>query len=193
MAQAARLLDLDGTLVMTQPVYASCLAANGDLTTTAALRSLEAGESVVSIARRIGLGKTAFARAVAAAGVPLVEGWRETLDVLEDRGHPLGVVTSLPGWLAVPLLESCGVFERLAVVVHAGVCRVPKPSPLPIRAAFSLLGREPTRDDLYVGDSAADEGAAAGAGIQFAWASWGYGQPEGKGLTLARPEDLLAL
>ncbi len=193
MAPSARLLDLDGTLVLTQPTYARCLAADGGITNVDALRALRSGESVVAVARRVGLGKAAFARRVVAAGIEVVEGWDETLDVLQDRGHQLGIVTSLPGWLAIPILASTGLSTRFDVVVHAGVCRVPKPSPRPILTAFAVLSREPTPEDLYVGDTSGDLGAATRAGIRFAWAVWGYGQPVGEAPTLVRPQDLLNL
>ena len=101
------------------------------------------------------------------------------------------IIQSLPGDIAVPLLEGIGVAPLFGAVVHAGVCRARKPSPKPLLVAYERLGVEPAAEDMYVGDRPDDSGAASAAGIRFGWASWGYGPDADYEIKLQRPEDLL--
>ena len=191
MAAPARLLDLDGTLVLTRPLYARCLAGANDERICEFADALAMGGNIVRLMAGAGVGRGAFKRRLAALDVQLAPGWAEVLPALQDRGHPLGIVTSIPGWLAAPILAAAGIADLMDVVVHAGVCRVPKPSAKPIMAAYDLLGLAPATEDVYVGDHAVDAMAAAAAGIRFAWASWGYGEEPPGARRLAAPADIL--
>jgi phosphoglycolate phosphatase-like HAD superfamily hydrolase len=191
VAAPVRLLDLDGTLVLTRPIYARCIAGEDETRVREVARALESGTSVVVLARAAGVTKSQFTRRLEADPVPLVDGWKSVLPALRARGHSVGVVTSIPGWLATPLLAAAGIDGLLDVIVHAGVCRIAKPSPRPIQVAYSLLEQTPDAGDLYVGDSLVDAGAASAAGVGFAWASWGYGSGPDGAWRLNTPMDLL--
>jgi phosphoglycolate phosphatase-like HAD superfamily hydrolase len=45
---------------------------------------------------------------------------------------PLGIVTSLPGRIFEPLLESLDLTKHFKTVIHPGNCRQLKPNPAPI-------------------------------------------------------------
>jgi phosphoglycolate phosphatase len=92
-----------------------------------------------------------------------------------SRVTQLGIVTSLPAWMAGPMLESAGLNELFGAVQCAQWGVPPKPNPTGIRRVTEALA-VPASETCYLGDSAVDERAALAAGTDFAWASWGYGQ-----------------
>jgi phosphoglycolate phosphatase-like HAD superfamily hydrolase len=191
VAAPVRLLDLDGTLVLTHAAYARCLSGGSQAKADSLVAALRNGASVVTLAKRAGVSRATLVNSLHAGSVTLVDNWATTLGELRTRGHPVGVVTSLPGWLSRPLLEATGIADVLDVLVDASVTRVAKPNPTPLLIAFDRLARTPSRDDLYVGDTAADAAAASAAGIGFIWAPWGYGAMPADAPRLGSPSDLL--
>lgn len=185
MAGPARLLDLDGTLVLSYPLYAAALATAGSAVEASVLEALREGQNVVALMRASGVTPAAMGRALDGTEVIAVAGWDVTLAELRRRHHPLGIVTSLPGWLAHALLSRAALEPTVDVVI----ANARKPSPAGIFKALAVLGTTPSEADVYVGDTGIDGEAARRAGISFAWASWGYGPPQEP--ALERPEDLL--
>ena len=57
------------------------------------------------------------------------------------------------------------------------------------------MGRNPERNVWFVGDGIVDAEAAKSAGVQFAWASYGYESvaPQGVVKEIGRFEDILVL
>ena len=102
------------------------------------------------------------------------DGAFDTLEELAERDASIGVVTNLPGWLVGPMLEATEIDEYFEVVVTPGRGVRSKPSPHGLLKALREMGEEPGRDVWFVGDSAADSQASARAGVNFAWASYGY-------------------
>jgi hypothetical protein len=49
--------------------------------------------------------------------------------------------------------------------------------PDPMLAVLNAIGLDPSVDQGYVGDTRTDLDAARAAGLSFAWASYGYGEP----------------
>ncbi len=84
------------------------------------------------------------------------------------------MVTNLPGWLANPLIDSAGLNDFFCVIVTRSNRVPPKPSPGGINKALEELGAKAKPDTWYVGDAITDGGAAAAAGVPFAWAAYGY-------------------
>lgn len=189
MAKAALIVDLDGTLWDSFPLYSSVLKEHWGLPKASTLEQLAGGQSVLRIAQNAGITRNRLVAAIATAGpVQLFEGVRDTLKLLHERGRPMAVVTSLSGRLAVPMLSGSMLHEFFEVVVHAGNCRRRKPSAGPILAAIERLGLEPHSGSVYVGDRHEDAVAAQAAGVGFAWASYGYGVgcPAGTDVVLER-------
>jgi phosphoglycolate phosphatase-like HAD superfamily hydrolase len=185
MVGPARLLDLDGTLVLSYPLYAKAIATAGSAAEASVLAALHDGQNVVALMRASGVTPAAMRWALDRTEVPSVAGWDVTLAELRRRRHPLGIVTSLPVWLAQALLLRAALEPAVDVVI----ANARKPSPAGIIKALAVLGTTPSEADLYVGDTPIDGEAARRAGISFAWASWGYGPPQEP--ALERPEDLL--
>ncbi|SRR5258706_10201882 len=195
MAGTALVFDLDGTAWDSYPAYAAALSDGGATSVSERLAELKAGASVVSLARRHG-GETRFIRRLIEStdGPRPYPGTIETLDVLRAQKRPLGVVTSLPGRLAAPLLRMTGLAKYFDVVIDRTNCRVAKPSPQPLRLALQGLGCEQDTA-YYVGDSEVDGACAEAASVPFAWASYGYGTttPRGSSVVLTAFVDVLKL
>src|SRR5216683_4175252 len=193
MAPRAVLVDLDGTVWNSYPWYATLLAATGNISESAALKHLQAGESIVSLLRKCGVSTSTLERRC--ADLALFPGVAETLGRLVSRGMPIGAVTSLPGRLVSPMLTGVALHGTFTTVIHAGNCRFRKPHPGPVLAALRDLGIVPSAEVLYVGDLEGDAQAAATAGVVFAWAAYGYGgaRPASSAHVLRRFSDILAL
>ena len=91
----------------------------------------------------------------------LIDGVREAVADLEERGLSLAVVANWDVSLADRLVE---LGLRFPVVVAAAG----KPDPAGLLLALERLGVAPERA-LHVGDDASDQEAANAAGMMFAW------------------------
>ena len=196
MVANALIFDLDGTVWDSADWFASALA-NGDPTVFASLRAnLRDGANIVALLKSTGITRGRLIRdaQLRSGPPPVFEGMREALQQLSARGTPLAVVTSLPGTLAMPMLEACELTTILPVVVHASNCRIRKPRPEPILKALEMLECPASRSVFYVGDRAIDALAAERAGISSAWMRHGYEQPSANsGVMTIAPAELVEL
>jgi phosphoglycolate phosphatase-like HAD superfamily hydrolase len=135
--------------------------------------------NVVSEISRSGVSRAKLLQlTLASAGPPPVyEGVGDVIGELSQRGMPLAIATNLPGTLAMPMLEMTDLGSRFSSVIHAGICRTPKPHPRSILLTLNGLGILPSANVYYVGDRLSDAEAAASAGISMAWVKHGYEQP----------------
>lgn len=185
----AVLLDLDGTLLDTAP----------DM--TGALNRLRAEEGLAPMAfealrpsvshgslRLVRVGfpdhdeaghASLQQRFLAIYGDNLLEGtclfphMSATLDELQSRGIPVGIVTNKPGWLTQPLLERLGILDRFACVVSGDTLPTRKPHPAPLLHAARLAGAQAAAC-VFVGDAERDIQAARAAGMTSLIARYGY-------------------
>lgn len=177
MALRTLIVDLDGTLWDSATWLAGLVEPNAEdqELIAARLRDPSSGLSAAGLLNDAGLTKHRFARLCGsdAQEIPLYESADAVLQSASEAVH-LGVVTSLPAWIARPMLERVGLLDLFDVVQCAEWGVPSKPSPAGLKRALAVLDEEP-RHALYVGDSGVDQVAAAAAGMSFAWASWGYG------------------
>ncbi|MEX0383233.1 phosphoglycolate phosphatase [Spiribacter sp. 1M153] len=103
----------------------------------------------------------------------LYPGVRDGLDRLRALGRPMAVVTNKPAAFTGPLLEALGIAGYFGATVSGDTLGVKKPDPAPLIHAADQLGVA-VGDCLYVGDSAADQGAAAAAGMPLVRVPYGY-------------------
>jgi phosphoglycolate phosphatase len=101
------------------------------------------------------------------AGIP------ELLDRIEALRLGWGVVTNKRRRFTEPLTVQLGLSPRSPCIVSGDTTAAPKPSPLPLLHACTLLGCAPERT-LYVGDDRRDIVAGKAAGCQTVAVSWGY-------------------
>ena len=174
---AALLLDLDGTLVDSEPIhraaYEAYFAGRGwevaDLSLFTGRRAEDvfvsepgpwSGEDPDAL-------KAAISKLVPADADPdPVRGARAVIEAASGRGVPVAIVTSAgPAWAERCLDVVLGVRQHVGVVVTAHDVVGGKPDPAGFRHACDLLGVA-AGDCLAVEDSPAGVTAARGAGVE---------------------------
>lgn len=96
----------------------------------------------------------------------------ETLALLEERGHPLAVVTSKSDVLARRGLRQAGIDRHFDVIVSCDSTSRHKPHPEPVLLALDRL-QCPAERAFFVGDSVHDIEAGNAAGVRTVAALWG--------------------
>jgi phosphoglycolate phosphatase len=174
MAAQGIIFDLDGTVWDSRALYSAALCGSGCISQQEALESLQAGENVVGLARKLRISDEQFKTLCweTLGKLTLYAQVRETLEELQKRKTRLAVATNLPGWLIESVLQKIDLSGYFPVRIYAAA----KPRPGGIRAAVQNLALNPGAPIFYVGDSASDALAASRAAIPFAWASYGYCQ-----------------
>lgn len=177
MASRVVLLDLDGTVWDSFPWYSRTLERAGLAQAAETECALRQGRSLIRFGRDLGVSRSHLIRTIedSREPIPLYPGVEASVAQLSDRGTKLGVVTSLSGAIAVPMLRRAGIHGFFRTIVHPGNCRSYKPSARPLLAALEELGEAASAQVLYVGDREDDAAAARNAEIRFGWASFGYG------------------
>lgn len=100
------------------------------------------------------------------------EGVIETLVLLYQRGHPMGVVTSKGNAMMDRGLQYIDAHEYIEVAIGYDSCHIHKPDPFPVRLALEKLGYGP-EEAVFVGDSPHDIVAGNAAGVKTIAALWG--------------------
>ncbi|MEO8192864.1 MAG: HAD-IA family hydrolase [Gemmatimonadales bacterium] len=99
-------------------------------------------------------------------------GVAETLEELNRRGHPMGVVTSKSNEMMDRGLEWSGLDHFMKTRIGMDSCTVHKPDPMPVRIALHELGYSP-EEAVFVGDSPHDIASGNAAGVVSVAALWG--------------------
>ena len=197
MAAQTLLLDLDGTLWDSRPWYADVLAQLSQETPEKLEHCLSTGTSIVKLARECGVSNARFVSKckTCITSLQFYDSALPTLEELRGLGTTMGVVTNLPGWLAKPLVKATGIEDYFDVIVTPRWGVPPKPSPRGTSRALQAMGRDNCEQIWFVGDGAVDAMAANEAGLNFAWASYGYetSEPSQINVVLERFEDVLDL
>lgn len=101
-------------------------------------------------------------------------GVRETLTQIRDSGVKMGVVTSKDAPRTKAVLAQLDI--RFATIQSPNDQFRGKPAPDHVLIAMAEAGEDPA-DTLFVGDMETDWQAACRAGVDYAHAGWGYGEP----------------
>ena len=96
----------------------------------------------------------------------------ETLQELERRGNPMGVVTSKSNEMMDRGLAYVGAIDFMKTRIGMDSCTVHKPEPEPVLVALRELGYQP-HEALFVGDSPHDIASGNAAGVTSVAALWG--------------------
>ena len=96
----------------------------------------------------------------------------ETLDILEERGHPMGIVTSKSNEMMDRGLEWVGIMKHMRTRIGMDNAKKHKPEPEPVLAALEELGYSPD-EAMFVGDSPHDIASGNAAGVTTVAALWG--------------------
>jgi pyrophosphatase PpaX len=104
--------------------------------------------------------------------VRVYEGVPDMLARLAAKGHPLAIVTSKTGELALKGLRHTGIDRYFDVVIGMDSCKRHKPDPEPVLIALDRLGAGP-EGAWFVGDSVHDMESGNAAGVATVGALWG--------------------
>ena len=186
---AAALLDLDGTLLDTAPALARSLntlrteqqrpplpfatirplvSHGARAMLRMAFPDIDADRFEPLLARFLELYHSQLA-----VDTQLFPGFDEVLSRLDAQHIPWGVVTNKPRWLAEPLLQQLGLYQRAGCVLSGDSLPVQKPDPLPLLTAARQINVLPA-NCLYLGDALRDAEAARAAGMVGLGARYGY-------------------
>ena len=180
------LFDLDGTLIdsieLIQRSKDHAFASRGRVAPTDAEWLAGIGTPLTAMFARYTADETdvaEFIREYRAYQLPnhdrLVRGYDgaiETLTVLRDRGHSIGIVTSKSVELSERGLRHVGLAHLIDTIVGCDSCANHKPHPEPVLVALDRLGGAPAAA-LLVGDSVHDMRAGNAAGVTTVAALWG--------------------
>ena len=100
------------------------------------------------------------------------EGVIDTLALLFQRGHPMGVVTSKGNTMMDRGLKFIGADDYIEVAIGYDSVHIHKPDPYPVRATLEKLGYQPA-EAVFVGDSPHDINSGNAAGVATIAALWG--------------------
>lgn len=103
----------------------------------------------------------------------LFPGMDETLDFIESKQLPWGIVTNKPAQFTDPLIAHLRLNQRAKCVISGDTLPNHKPHPEPILHACRLVQQSPEHC-LYIGDSAIDVQASKAAGSPSLVALYGY-------------------
>jgi pyrophosphatase PpaX len=96
----------------------------------------------------------------------------DTLALLYQRGHPLGVVTSKGNMMMERGLKFIGADDYIEVAIGYDSVHIHKPDPFPVRAALEKLEYQAS-EAVFVGDSPHDIHSGNDAGVITIAALWG--------------------
>lgn len=185
---AVMLIDLDGVLVDSEPLFRITLAAVataslGYRVTVADLPQDAATTPRVQVLTALGVedADEACARwwdaalaAASSSGIPMIPGVVDGLAACRAAGIATGLVTLQArkrlAWLLPP---------HVLALLDSTVCRedaAPKPSPDGLLLSLAQLNADPD-EALFVGDTCEDIAAALAAGITPIGVGWGYADP----------------
>ena len=122
MAARVVLLDLDGTVWDSYPWYSRVLERTGLTQAGEIETALWKGRSLIRLGKDLGVPRSRLIRMIKGTSdaIPLYPGVVASLARLSDRGTKLGIVTSLSGAIAVPMLARAGIDGLFQTIVHPG-------------------------------------------------------------------------
>ncbi len=179
MAADALIFDLDGTIWDSAVWFAAALCDGNQTNKDYLQAEFMQGANIVSLINKSNLTRKMFLRRAFEINgpPPLFEGMEQVLRDIKQRGTPLAIATSLPGTLALPMLKFVELDDTFLKIVHAGICRSPKPNPTSINVALRSIGVQASSNVFYIGDRLMDEAAALNAGITPVLIKHGYEAP----------------
>jgi len=125
--------------------------------------------------------------------VALYEGIKESLYALKSKEVLLSVATNAPTKFACRMLEHCGVFDTFDFIVGADKVAKPKPDKEMLELILKGYGYQKEHRALMIGDNSKDMQAASQAGIEAAFATWGFSPVSQHHKTLTSPFEILEL
>jgi len=123
--------------------------------------------------------------------VRLYDGVRESLDALKKKQVKLSVATNAPTPFARRMLEKCGVLGLFDFIIGADRVSNPKPDKEMLEHILNGYGYQKGHKALMIGDNSKDMQAAMNAGIDNAFAIWGFTPTSDHHRVLSRPQEVV--
>lgn len=101
-------------------------------------------------------------------------GVRETLRLLSDAGHRMGICTNKPDGPARAIIEALDLGGHFGAIVGGDIGASRKPDPRHVQAVLAALDATP-ENAVLIGDGTNDLLAGAAAGVPVILARYGYG------------------
>jgi phosphoglycolate phosphatase len=122
----------------------------------------------------------------------LYNGIKEVLVSLKEKGIKLSVATNAPTKFAKLMLNSLGVKNMFDVIVGADEVSMPKPSAEMLYKILEFYNFDKLKDKAWmIGDNSKDMLSAKNAGIQSAFATWGFSSQSDYKKIIFHPNDIL--
>ena len=125
--------------------------------------------------------------------VYLYEGIEESLKALLSKQVRLSVATNAPTKFARRMLEQCGVIEHFDFIVGADKVKKAKPDKEMLENILNGYGYRREHKALMIGDNMKDMKAASHAGIDSAFATWGFSPVSPHPIALSSPREIIDL
>ena len=138
-------------------------------------RSLQGAEVDFDEALRINID---YYQSHSTVRTTLYDGVRDGIPKLVDAGHRLAVLTNKPGDPSRAILEHFGIAGYFDAIIGGGDLAVLKPDPAGVRTCLEIAGMD-SADAWMIGDHCTDLSVAQNAGIQSAFARYGFGDARG--------------
>ncbi|MDF1880650.1 HAD family hydrolase [Sulfurimonas sp. MAG313] len=123
--------------------------------------------------------------------VYLYEGIKETIHALRSQKVRISVATNAPTKFARRMLEECGIFEYFDFVIGADRVAKAKPDREMLVYILKNYGYKRGHKALMIGDNIKDMQAAHNAGIDSAFATWGFSPQSRHHQVFSSPQDVL--
>lgn len=125
--------------------------------------------------------------------VHLYDGIEESLHALKAKQVKLSVATNAPTPFACRMLEKCGVLEHFDFIVGADRVTNPKPDKEMLEYILNSYGYTAGCRALMIGDNTKDMKAAENAGIDNAFATWGFTPTSEHHRIVSSPQEVVDL
>lgn len=123
--------------------------------------------------------------------VRLYEGIEESINALLSKEVRLSVATNAPTKFAHRMLEACGVSESFDFIIGADKVSKPKPDKEMLECILNGYGYKREHKALMVGDNSKDMQAASNAGIEAAFATWGFSPVGEHQRVVNKPQEII--
>ncbi|HIC44662.1 MAG TPA: HAD family hydrolase [Sulfurimonas sp.] len=123
--------------------------------------------------------------------VALYEGITECLVKLKEKEVRISVATNAPTKFAKLMLEKCNILDNFDVIIGADRVTKAKPDKEMLDYILNHYGYKTEHKALMVGDNIKDMQAASHAGIEGAFATWGFSPQTKHSYRISKPEEVL--
>ena len=123
--------------------------------------------------------------------VSLYDGINESLEVLYSHGIKSSVATNAPTKFAQRMLEKCGVSKYFDYIIGADRVTRAKPDKEMLEYILTQYGYTAKHHALMIGDNSKDMKAASHAGIEGAFATWGFSPKSEHHRVLRHPQEII--